>query len=60
MQQNREQYGWEFSSRLPTQWMMATRSGFFPSEVTISPAVGPVALERRSNCKPVMMFGERP
>ena len=50
MQQTAEQYALWFTSRLPTQWMMATDLGsVLPSRSTILPLVGPAALQSRSN-----------
>jgi len=58
----REQYSCAlgFLSREPTQWMIATRSGFTPSAVRIWPPVGPAALDSRSNSRAVMMLGDLP
>ena len=50
MQQTAEQPSLCFTSRLPTQWMMATDFGsVLPSRSRILPFVGPAALHNRSN-----------
>ena len=60
MQQTREQYSWALWSRGPTQWMIATVPACSPSAVRISPPVGPLAFDSRSNSRPVMMLGDLP
>ena len=61
MQHTAEQYSWWRMSRLPTQWMTATRFGSVtPSRRTILPVVGPAALHSRSNSRLVKTFASRP
>ena len=60
MQHTREQYSWWFSSRLPTQWKIATDLGASPSLQTIWPPVGPEAFDRRSNSRLVITLSSMP
>ena len=53
MQQTREHHSLVFWSRDPTQWMMPTAFGFFPSRTTTSPPVGPEAFTSRSTSSEV-------
>ena len=60
MQHTLEQYSWYFSSRLPTQWMIATLFGSSPFFNNTLPVVGPAELTMRSNSRLVITLSNLP
>ncbi|GAB4325385.1 MAG: hypothetical protein Kow0010_07820 [Dehalococcoidia bacterium] len=61
MQQKREQYGWNRSSRDPTQRTKRSLWGCRPFDgLMISPPVGPTEVSNRSNSIEVMTSGWEP